>query len=521
MSSSEIFPNIRLVSTSPMLLGTTIILGAILLFRYMIFQWRMSRFPIVGNPKTTDFRTILEEGYPDSPFTVLTDPPSVILPKSTINDLKNISEVKASFWDKLKYVFHSNISGFPADDKILTTVVKHEITRIVPSTTNLVQEETAISFKRVLGPCEDWTSHNIYSALSKVVALVSGRVFVGLPLSRDEKWVDVTVNYTLKLNALREALLGWPEWAIKLFGTYMKDYKSFEDLHNRAEELVKPLHNAYLAGEAIEEKQSSTQDSKEKNAIAWFLDRMTPDERKDPKKLSNQLFDLAFVAIHTTSATMTHAVLDLATHREYIPILVDEINTVIAEDGCEILPDGIPKIGKSTMSKLVKLDSFLKESIQVNPLFIASLIRILKSDLKISNGITIPRGTHVAVPSWVINIQSSALHSPGLTKPLNEFDGLRFYKLRQLPGNEYRHFSVSTSADSLIFGHGIHACPGRFFACNEIKIALIELLCNWDFRLHNDIKMEGGKMKRPMNITVEFQSSPNPQAMFEFRRKKN
>jgi len=34
----------------------------------------------------------------------------------------------------------------------------------------------------------------------------------------------------------------------------------------------------------------------------------------------------------------------------------------------------------------------------------------------------------------------------------------------------------------MAFGYGEHACPGRFFASNEIKIALIHLLLKYDWK---------------------------------------
>lgn len=36
--------------------------------------------------------------------------------------------------------------------------------------------------------------------------------------------------------------------------------------------------------------------------------------------------------------------------------------------------------------------------------------------------------------------------------------------------------------DSLEFGAGSHACPGRFFATNALKVALIRILDRYDFR---------------------------------------
>lgn len=63
------------------------------------------------------------------------------------------------------------------------------------------------------------------------------------------------------------------------------------------------------------------------------------------------------------------------------------------------------------------------------------------------------------------------------------FNGYRFYNMRI---NEGRHMAtqfVSTSPDHLGFGHGLHACPGRFFAATEVKVALSHILLNYDIKL--------------------------------------
>lgn len=64
----------------------------------------------------------------------------------------------------------------------------------------------------------------------------------------------------------------------------------------------------------------------------------------------------------------------------------------------------------------------------------------------------------------------------------HRFDGYRFYNKRQEPGHEHRHQFVSTSPEHFGFGHGMHACPGRFFAANEIKIFLVHLLLKYDWK---------------------------------------
>jgi hypothetical protein len=113
-----------------------------------------------------------------------------------------------------------------------------------------------------------------------------------------------------------------------------------------------------------------------------------------------------------------------------------------------------------------------------------------------------------------------------------------------MEGKENKHQFVTTSPDSLNFGHGNHAvsrpfsfsnkegsmgphvliglrqCPGRFFASNEIKVVLIELLRSWDFRLKGDVEEKGGEEKRPESLVRDFSVTPNMVAEIEFRRRK-
>ncbi|KAG6365864.1 hypothetical protein INS49_000040 [Diaporthe citri] len=82
------------------------------------------------------------------------------------------------------------------------------------------------------------------------------------------------------------------------------------------------------------------------------------------------------------------------------------------------------------------------------------------------------------------------------------FDPYRFVRWRDDPERENIAHLVSTSALNRGFGHGAHACPGRFFAANEVKIALAHLLMKYDWRLpegHDpqDINVGSGVVVNP------------------------
>lgn len=89
-----------------------------------------------------------------------------------------------------------------------------------------------------------------------------------------------------------------------------------------------------------------------------------------------------------------------------------------------------------------------------------------------------------------------------------------------MPGNEHKHEFVISSLDSLNRGYGNHACPGRFFASNEIRLVLIELLRNWELHLKGDVESKAGLEKRPKNVESKMQILPNMKAEVGFRRLK-
>ena len=104
-------------------------------------------------------------------------------------------------------------------------------------------------------------------------------------------------------------------------------------------------------------------------------------------------------------------------------------------------------------------------------------------------------------------------HDPSTFPDPLKFDVGRFVRLREQPGEENRHQFVTVTSDHMGFGLGQHACPGRFFASNEIKIALCFLLLRYDWRY---LPGEG----RPEDVEFEAARTVNPRIRLQVRRKK-
>lgn len=125
-------------------------------------------------------------------------------------------------------------------------------------------------------------------------------------------------------------------------------------------------------------------------------------------------------------------------------------------------------------------------------------------DITLPNNQTIPSNSLVAYCNPRFNPNLTTFENP------DEFDGLRFVKLIQAHGPQTRFNLDSLSTDSLGFGYGIHACPGRSFAAAELKLVVAHLVHHYDLRL-----LEG--QKRPENIYMDFQIMPDPEAQVMLR----
>lgn len=96
-------------------------------------------------------------------------------------------------------------------------------------------------------------------------------------------------------------------------------------------------------------------------------------------------------------------------------------------------------------------------------------------EITLSDATVIPKGASLVVSAHTMQDESIYLNA-------HTYDGYRFYRKRQEPGHENKHQLVMTSAEHYGFGHGVRACPGRFFATNEIKILLAHIILKYDIR---------------------------------------
>jgi len=242
------------------------------------------------------------------------------------------------------------------------------------------------------------------------------------------------------------------------------------------------------ARQLSQEKKTATGrvDDSGSNLLSWMMECAEGPE-KEPTHLAHLEIVVSLASIHTSQMNAVHVIYDLAAHPEYVPELREEILAAARADG---------GWNKTSYARLRKLDSLLKESQRLNPPSVLSYHRVMTQAHVLSDGTKLGKGCHIAMAVNAIQ------NDPDVTPDPATFDAFRYEKLRQRPGESHLHQFATTESNMLNFGHGKNACPGRFFASLEIKIIVVKLIMNYDFRLVGGV--------RPPNLTAHEFIFPNP-----------
>ncbi|CAG8751232.1 25431_t:CDS:2, partial [Gigaspora rosea] len=139
--------------------------------------------------------------------------------------------------------------------------------------------------------------------------------------------------------------------------------------------------------------------------------------------------------------------------------------------------------------KMVKLNCFLKESFRYSSDIAMLPHTVVSNSYTFSNGITVPKGRDVYVYS-----QDTAFNNKLYGETSNEFQPKRHITSFS-NGKTVNSPATKVDRSFIIFGGGKHACPGRFFSVNEIKICLHKLILKYN------IRTESGKIVPSLKIS--------------------
>ncbi|KAG6863046.1 hypothetical protein C0993_000423 [Termitomyces sp. T159_Od127] len=125
------------------------------------------------------------------------------------------------------------------------------------------------------------------------------------------------------------------------------------------------------------------------DALSWLLN-LAEGKQRAVRDLTLRILSLNFAAIHTTSMAFTQILFDLAANPSFVPDLRREVEAVILEEG----------FSKISLHKMVKLDSFIKESQRFGGNGAVTMTRKVLKDFTFSDGTMVPKGNAIAVASY-------------------------------------------------------------------------------------------------------------------------
>jgi len=462
------------------------------------YSKKLENSPVIGTPGDRNFHAALSEGYKkykDTTFTIPTaHHPMVIIPPKFLDEIKALPEDILSFQKQVSERFLGRYTGLGVSDTLVHSV-KVDLTKNIPRILDDLQDEVTYAVQKNIGNLPDWSPLTLYDMLSHLVALLSSRVFVGYPLNRNESWLRATLGYTLDGFVGSDKLWAYPKFLHFLMQYFIPEIRNVHKYLADGARLIDPIMRERRASMRKDPNYKRPSDM-----IQWIIDNSNEKDAESTKYVTKTQMLISVVAIHTTTMTMAQAVFDLVAHPEYIEPLREELKTVKAKHG--------DKWTKASIAQLRKMDSFIKESQRFRPPGLVTMNRKCEVDITLSNGIVLPKGTHIGVAAG-----ANAL-DPAFNEKALEFDGFRFEKLRAVPGNDSKYQLVTTNdIDQLHWGVGLHACPGRFFAGYEIKMLLSEILINYDF------KLKSGE-ERPKDLAMDIRVIPNPVAEILFRNRR-
>jgi len=448
----------------------------------------------------------------------------ILLPASAItwliNQPESVLSVDEPHRDQLQTDFtfvHPWVVGNPLHHE----TIKSELTRQLGALTMDIMDELTASFDDIWGTdVTQWREICVFETLMQIIARTSNRVFVGLPWCRNQALLDHGMGFAQAVPLGAVLLRMVPKPLRPLAATLVA-----RPNRRHTKGFAKILRPEIERRQRLLDDQSGDVEKKvgepePNDFLQWSIHRARnapTTAESDPDIIAERLLAVNFAAIHTSTFSITNAVFDLLASDpslKYLDQLRDEASSVVAND------NGVWT--KQGLAKMYKADSALRESTRLGSFLGIGLSRrvIRPEGILAPNGTFCPHGSNIAVPTNGVHNDPAKYSDAAVYKPF------RFSSQRETTSPETNDSTtdakgpidaddyikkanlsfVSTSSIYHPFGHGRHACPGRFFAANELKLLLAYMVLNYDFEMlpsRPESKWIGSSLVPPMKATIK------------------
>ncbi|KAI0975020.1 cytochrome P450 [Xylaria arbuscula] len=443
--------------------------------------WLQSRF-------TFGASEIIRSGYAkykDRPFVVKRfDASFNVLPMRHLDELRLVPETKLTQAQVLNIGHKWTDVTVVNESRLHIRTVQGTFIADLPKYLDLAKGELDYAWGLHMPNTRVWGEICITEAIQMLVARMSGKVLVGHPACRDEQWLKLSVNYTMDIFKTALTVRLFPAWTHPIVAQFIPARYRITQHLKTARHVLEPLIDKYA--DATRRRKVGDNVDEEETLLTWMLDHGTEEENRIDKLVKREAI-LTLASTHTTTLALVCPIIDLCTHPEWIPILREEVEEVTRELG----PIGSnPDINlKQWLQRLEKMDSLFIESHRLNPTILLVPQRVALEPLTLKDGTHIPKGSIIC---WA---GADHMNDPSIMPNPEVFDPLRSYNKRHSsPDQMKKHMAGQPSPDSLLFGYGRLACPGRHYGVNVVKMILARLIIEYDFKFPDGITSSPKKL---------------------------
>ena len=359
--------------------------------------------------------------------------PVVVLPPSEINWIITQPESILSAQEMHREQLQSDWTFLNKDivlHPIHQDVIRGNMVRKLDSFTEPVMDELKQCFEDYWGSSTEWHEVNIWNSMMKFFARTSNRMFVGLPMCRNEDFLDGCRRFSQDVMISTGILSLMPAWMKPVLG-YAAIAPNYWHYRKAAKHLLPLIESRLEKIKSNPEKDPA--DLLPNDFVTWSIAHamQSPDAReRTPELICKRTMTTNFAAIHTTTMTSTSLLVDLLSSDlalGYLEALTSEIEAVNRMHNGDW--------SKSALADMTRIDSALRESMRVSGFVVWGVERkvVAKGGVVLPNGTTVPCGANIAVPAWGNHHDESIYPNPF------EYDALRFSRQRERLGGQQVH----------------------------------------------------------------------------------
>ena len=304
-------------------------------------------------------------------------------------------------------------------------VLHLKLPRELPNTLMDIWDETGASISDTWGhDTENWKETNVYNNSWDIISRLTGRLFVGLPVCRNPKFIQSSQGFTsnIVLNMFLMSFL--PKILLPILAPLLT-------LPNRMNWWKNSSLTIPIIQKRAEDLEHKRQDPDWKwdapnDYLTWHL-KMAHAEgnttEQSPKVISQRIMPLMFASLHTTSHTFTVTLLSILgadPNKGFLDGIREEIGRVYAE------ANGVWT--KASLARLYRTDSAIREAMRMHGIVVTVASRkVMKKDgiHNAEEGWTAPAGAHILTDVHSVHRDPEIYPNP------DEYDAFRFSRPRE------------------------------------------------------------------------------------------